>query len=88
MFQLIWRDSALDALADHYVAADPKTRQKMASLVDAMNNRLKNDPLGEGESRPGNYRVTFLNGLTITFDVLLGELTVRVIRVHQYSKRR
>lgn len=57
MFVLIWRTAALDALADLYVAATPAERARMAA-IDALNARLRTDPLAEGESRSGGYRIT------------------------------
>jgi hypothetical protein len=52
MFAVIWRNDVLDTLADLYVAATPAERARMAAAVDALNTRLRSDPLGEGESGP------------------------------------
>ncbi len=56
MFTLIWRDPPLDALADAFVQADPPTRDAIERAVTRLNNRLRSDPNGLGESRPGRGR--------------------------------
>lgn len=57
MFQLIWQELALDELAECYVAATVDERERMARAIDALNTRLRANPLGEGESRTGIVRV-------------------------------
>jgi hypothetical protein len=56
MFAVIWRDSALDALADAFVQADLPTRDAIERAVTRLNNRLASDPNALGESRPGQGR--------------------------------
>jgi hypothetical protein len=60
MYTVIWRVSALDALANVYVQANPTDRARMASAIASLNSRLKDDPLAEGESRSGGNRIAFL----------------------------
>lgn len=86
MFTLIWLDRALDQLADIYVAADPAERSRMAAAVDALNARLRADPLSEGESRVGNGRITFIPLLSVAFRVSRSDQTVRVGRVQRYGR--
>ena len=86
MFTLIWLDRALDQLADIYVAADPADRARMAAAINALNARLRADPLAEGESRVGDRRITFIPSLSVAFRVSLSDRTVRVGRVQRYGR--
>ena len=86
MFTLIWRDRALNQLADIYVTADPAERQRTAAAVDALNARLRSNPLNEGESRAGDLRVTFISLLIVGFRVFPSDRVVRVISVRRYGK--
>lgn len=86
MFTLRWRNDVLEALADLYVAATPAERVRMAAAVDALNARLRSDPLVEGESRAGGYRITFISLLVVGFYVDKANREVRVARVKRYGK--
>jgi hypothetical protein len=81
MYTLVWRERALDRLADIYVAVDPATRAAIAAGVIALNKRLAADPLHEGESRYGGYRVTFTQSLAVSFHVNVADRIVRVTSV-------
>jgi hypothetical protein len=59
MWAVIWRDAALDQLADEYVAADLVTREAIDKAVQRLNAALAADPTDVGESRPGRRRVAF-----------------------------
>ncbi len=84
MFALNWTEEALNELAEIYVAATVEERERMARGVDALNARLRNDPLTEGESRTGGLRMTFSDLLSVWFR-LTGPRAVRVIRVQRYG---
>ncbi|MBA4063461.1 MAG: hypothetical protein C0501_07065 [Isosphaera sp.] len=86
MFALIWLNKALDALADVYVRATPEERERMAAAVDALNARLRSDPLNEGESRAGGFRVTFPVLLAVVFHVDPVDRIVRVRTVKRYGR--
>jgi hypothetical protein len=79
MFTLNWEGMALDQLADVYVAATAEERERIA--VEALNARLRADPLAVGESRVGGFRITFVPRLTILLHVSEASRTVRVIRL-------
>jgi len=51
MFALTWSNTALDALADIYVAAEPDERARMAAALEALNVRCgpTHSPLGNPE---------------------------------------
>jgi plasmid stabilization system protein ParE len=83
MFDLTWEDTALNQLADAYVAADPEERERMAAGVEALNTRLRADPLAVGESRTGGFRMVFVSRVAVLFHVSEANHTVRVVRVRQ-----
>jgi ParE toxin of type II toxin-antitoxin system, parDE len=81
MFALIWLSTALDQLADAYVAANSEDRARMAAGIEALNARLRADPLSVGESRVGGFRVDFVPRLAILFHVSETDRIVRVVRL-------
>jgi len=83
MFTVAWAHRALNKLADLYVGVDLAGQQRLAASIDALNRRLAQKPIDEGESRTGNYRITFVEGLTIRFTVDLADRLVRVYAVHR-----
>jgi hypothetical protein len=84
MHEVIWRDTALDALADAYVAADRPTRDRIEAAVVRLNSRLAESPESEGESRPDERRITFAAPVAIIFRVDEAALRVRVIQFWTY----
>ena len=85
MFALNWSKYALDRLADIYIAATLDEQARIAG-VDALNARLRSDPLNEGESRSGGYRLTFTPLLSVGFYVSTADRVVQVTRVKRYGK--
>jgi hypothetical protein len=81
MFDLTWESTPLDQLAEAYVAADAEERARIAAAVEALNVRLRADPLAVGESRIGQFRVAFVPRLAILFHVSEADRTVRVVRL-------
>lgn len=69
MFAVIWRDEALDELANLWVRLAPDGREALARSVAALNARLADDPLAEGESREGAERVAFVTRASVFFEV-------------------
>jgi hypothetical protein len=86
MFAVVWMNKALDELADVYVAVGPAERTRIAAGVDALNHRLAADPLNEGESRVGGYRMTFPDLLAVSFHVNQASGVVRVVGVSRYGR--
>ena len=84
MFVVIWTDRALDRLADIVVAVDLTTQDRITGAVEALNRRLARDPLVEGESREGTYRLTFVEDLAVRFRV---DSTKHVVRVTEIQHR-
>ena len=86
MFEVTWRDAALDDLADAWVRADVGTRDVLEAAVNSLNARLAADPTEEGESRPDGRRITFEMPAVVIFRVNVQARTVRVTHFWTYPK--
>jgi hypothetical protein len=86
MFRVIWLVAALDALADVYVTLDLTDQDRVTAAVQALNTRLASNPLDEGESRSGRYRITFVDGHVVRFWVDEPTGVVRVTAVGPYGR--
>lgn len=72
--QVEWKESAIDRLADFYVAASPEDRVAIAAAAERINRELARDPLEHGESRESLYRrVWFVPPLVVIFDVVMAD---------------
>src|SRR4051794_23937238 len=69
MFTVTWLNTPLDRLADAYVSGSPADRERMAVGIDALNSRLRSDPLDVGESRSEGFRIAFAPPLAVGFHV-------------------
>jgi hypothetical protein len=69
MFAVIWREAALDELADHFVRADGQRRDLIEQTVLRFNARLAVDPIHFGESRSGRTRIAVDGRSAIYFRV-------------------
>jgi hypothetical protein len=79
MYPVIWYNSALDALADAYVASDPATRDRIAEAVARLNVALADDSSEVGESRPGlGRRIAYELPCAIRFTIDAADGVVRV----------
>ncbi len=87
MSVVVWRDRALDQLADVYVAASTDERKKLSAEVEYVNRRLAENGLFQGESRGGYGRVMFGDLLVIIYSVVPTEPT-RVIEVRPNKRLR
>jgi hypothetical protein len=81
MFDVDWADYALDCLADVVVTLDLDTQDQLAKAIETLNRRLAKDPLNEGESRNGPYRLTYVGSLSVLFRVNSAKGTVQVTEV-------
>ncbi len=84
-FSVVWRDSALDKLADLYVATSEDERDRMARGIESLNRRLADDPLNVGESRDGTFRIVFPPLLLVTFFVDEPRALVQVYGIARYG---
>jgi hypothetical protein len=86
MYTLTWSSRALDQLAELYITPPLEEQRQLAAAVDAFNNRLKSQPLDEGESRGDGLRIAFTAGLSVRFRVNEVQRTVRVTYVTPYGR--
>ena len=86
MYTVLWLESALDTLAEVYVAALAEERDRIGSGVESLNLRLAVSPLEEGESRGGSVRMAFPPLLAVRFRVDELRHQVRVIGVGRYGR--
>lgn len=71
--------TALDRLADVFVAADPADRDEIERAVERINKELADDPEQLGESRSSeNRRVWFSFPLMVMFEIRRPEGLVQV----------
>jgi hypothetical protein len=73
-FTVVWRQHALDALADLW-------KNAVAAASDRIDDLLSRDPLNQGESRPGNYRLLFEGPLGVCYRVNAATSRVVVLSV-------
>jgi len=74
-----WKATALDRLADVFVAADPAARDEIERAVERINAELADDPERLGESRASETRrVWFYFPLMVMFEVRRSEGLVLV----------
>ena len=81
MFEVIWRDSALDELADAFVLADMLKRHALEQAVLKLNAQLAAEPFDLGESRDGDDRVAFEKPCAINYWV---DNLTRMVRVTHF----
>jgi len=76
MNPLVWKQTALDLLADIYVSASVAERELIARIVERVNRQLRDDPEA-GESRSGTMRI--LVELPMVFDFAVDKYGVVVV---------
>jgi hypothetical protein len=81
MWAVIWKDQALDDLADALVQSDLATQDTIERLIKQFNAELAADPLQVGESRTGNRRIAHRAPCAISF---LVDSTDQVVRVTHF----
>jgi hypothetical protein len=86
MFEVIWSDTALEELADVWVAVSPAARGEVEAAVTGINNRLADDPTVDSESRPDGSYVTFLWPIGVKIWISPAARTVQV--GHFWTHRR
>ena len=59
MFQIIWLQRAVNDLAEIWTRADSVRRQAVTEAANAIDQTLRSNPTGWGESRGGEKRIGF-----------------------------
>lgn len=86
IFRVRWGRRALDDLASLWAQAGSSLRQVITSASHTVEQRLRRNPLAEGESRPKGRRVTFEPPLTVTFRVEADGRTVSVLHIRLFRQ--
>jgi hypothetical protein len=86
-YRVEWLQSALDELATIWTQADSVRRQAITAASHTLDQRLRNDPFNEGESRPKGRRITFVPPLAVTFRLEFDGQTVSVLQVRMFRQR-
>jgi plasmid stabilization system protein ParE len=88
MFRVRWERRALDNLADLWTQADSVARQAITKASHTIEQRLRQNPHQEGESRSKGRRITFELPLAVIFRVEADGQTVSVLHVRLVRRRR
>jgi hypothetical protein len=88
MFKVRWSRRALNELTDAWVRADPAQRQAITAASHAIDHRLRQNAVGEGESRPKGRRIMFVPPLAVTFRIERDGHTASVLEVRMFRQRR
>jgi hypothetical protein len=88
MYFVHWLQSALDELSAMWVQADSELRKAITDASHRVEFILRNDPLDEGESRHGTSRITFVPPLAVTFQIESDGISVTVLHVCLFKKRK
>jgi hypothetical protein len=78
-YTVLWVPGAEQRLADLWINATD--RDSITKASHAIDQRLKTDPLNQGESRPGGRRVLFESPLGVLYRVEEQDMIVRVLHV-------
>ena len=87
MFRVEWLQSALDELATLWTNADTAQRQVITAASHTLEQRLRSNPVGEGESRSQGRRITFVPPLAVIFRIERDGQTVSVLQVRMFRQR-
>jgi hypothetical protein len=87
MFRVRWAQAALDELATLWIQAGSGLRLSITAATAEVDWKLRTDPWGSSESRPGGRRVLFVSPLGITFRIEPDGQTVSVLRVWLFRHR-
>jgi hypothetical protein len=79
MFEVVWRQTALDHLASAWMRADSAMRQDITQATQEIDRQLKANPRELGESRASGQRIFFHPPLGVAFEVDVEHSLVRVL---------
>ena len=88
MFRARWERRALDEVARLWMQADSAQRLAITAATHTIDQRLARDPHNEGESRSRGRRITFIPPLAFSFRIEPDGLTVSVLEVGLFRRRR
>lgn len=82
-----WEDGALNELAEAWMRADSVERQRILSATSQIEQRLRANPLTEGESRTDGRRVFFAPPLGVLYRFERDDHFVGILRVWTIRRR-
>ena len=82
-----WLQSALDELAAIWTQADRTRRKAITAANHQIDQRLRQDPWNQGESRSGGRRILFVHPLIVYFRIEADGRTVTVLGVRESRRR-
>lgn len=88
MFQVVWHQGAVSDLAEVWNQGDPTLRRAATRAAHAIDQALRDDPFGAGESREAGIRVMFEPPLGVRFKVDQDSRTVVVGQIWRMPPRR
>ncbi len=88
MSAVVWVRSTLVDLSRILAGLTATEHAAVQAALQEIGTRLRNDPENEGESRPGDRRITFVGPLGLTFEIHSEEGMVVVLSVWWIAKRR
>jgi len=88
MSRVEWLQIALDELTNLWIQADSTQRQAITRASQVVEQRLRSDPVNEGESRSGGRRITFVSPLVVRFQIEADDQTVTILHVRLFGRRK
>jgi hypothetical protein len=82
-YHVLWVPGAEQRLADLWLNATD--RGAITKAPHAIDQRLRDDPLDDGESRPGGRRILFETPLAVLYRVIEQDMFVHVLHVWLYE---
>ena len=87
MFRVIWRQAALDELANLWLLGDATDRNAIREASNRIDAVLRTTPTEVGESRSGDDRIHFESPLGITYEVSRPDQWVRIWHVWDIRRK-
>ena len=81
MFEVVWKQSALDELASLWNEADSSLKRRITVAVNQIDKDLAAEPHAAGESREGERRILLVAPIGILFRVSDADARVSVLQV-------
>lgn len=86
-FRVRWSHKMLEEVTRNWLQADADLRQAITVACHSIDQRLRSNPHDEGESRPGNRRITFVEPFAVFFRIEPEAQTVSVLQILLFRHR-
>jgi hypothetical protein len=88
MFNVRWKRSARDELANLWLQADSAMRHALTAATHQLDQKLRSDPISASESRGADDRVQFEFPLGVSFEIDQQRSEVRILHTWSFRRRR